>query len=139
MTRQVREVMTDAPLAVGVETSVAETARLMREQSVGVVLVMAGEQLHGLVTDRDLVVRAAAEGGDPGAIPVRMACSEQLATIGPDEPLGRAVELMRQGAVRRLPVVDGGRPVGIVSLGDLAVERDPGSALGEISTARPND
>lgn len=139
MTRQVREVMTEAPLAVGDGTSVAETARMMRTRGVGLVLVMGGERLLGLVTDRDLVVRAAAEGGDPEAIPVRAACSEQLVTIGPDESLGRAVDLMRHGAVRRLPVVDGERPVGIVSLGDLAVERDPGSALGEISTARPND
>ena len=59
-------------------------------------------------------------------------------TVGPDEDLAHAVELMREHSVRRLPVVDEGRPVGIVSLGDLAVERDPGSALADISAARPN-
>ncbi len=66
-------------------------------------------------------------------------CSdEELVTVGPDDELERAVELMREHAVRRVPVVDDGRPVGIVSLGDLALERDPESALGDISVARPD-
>lgn len=138
MTRRVREVMTDAPISVGTETKVAEAAKTMRDRGVGTVLVMEGERLRGLVTDRDLAVRIAAEGGDPRATPVREACSGKLVTVGPEDSLRKAVDMMRNNAVRRLPVLDGERPVGVVALGDLAVERDPGSTLGEISTARPN-
>lgn len=66
------------------------------------------------------------------------ACSADMVTVRPDEEQGHAVELMRAHAVRRVPVVDDGHPVGIVSLGDLAMERDPESALGDLSVARPN-
>ena len=97
-----------------------------------------GERLRGLVSDRDLVVRALAEGADPDETTVARACSEDLVTVEPEEDLDRAVQLMREHSVRRIPVVEGGHPVGIVSLGDLAVERDPESALGDISAARPN-
>ncbi|MFJ3309981.1 CBS domain-containing protein [Streptomyces sp. NPDC086549] len=65
-------------------------------------------------------------------------CGEELVTITPDEDLDRAVELMREHSVRRLPVVDGDEPVGVISLSDLAIERDRGSALGDISAAGPN-
>ncbi|MEV5376624.1 catalase [Streptomyces nondiastaticus] len=93
---------------------------------------------RGLVTDRDLVVRVLAEGGDVGERTVHQACSEELVSVGPDDAAEDAVRLMRRRTVRRLPVVEDGRAVGIVSLGDLAAESDPGSALGEISTAAPN-
>lgn len=138
MPKQIRDVMTDAPLAVGPATTVTEAARAMRDRDVGAVLVMEGEQLRGLVTDRDLVVRVVADGGDIATTPVLDACSEEVITVGPDDPEGRAVDLMRGNALRRLPVVENNRPVGIVSLGDLAVDRDPGSALGEISASQPN-
>ncbi|GHH87645.1 oxidoreductase [Streptomyces sulfonofaciens] len=120
------------------QTSVREVASRMRDKGIGAVLVMEGETLRGMVTDRDIVVRSVADGEDPGHTPVRAVCSERLTTVSPDDPQGRAVGLMRRHAVRRLPVLDEGRPVGIVALGDLAVERDPGSALGEISAAEPN-
>ncbi|MGW5087210.1 CBS domain-containing protein [Streptomyces coelicoflavus] len=138
MTQYVRDIMTGDPVTVEPLTSVTEVARLMRDRDLGAVLVTEGDRLRGLVTDRDLVVRSLAEGGDPERTTVAGACSDDMVTVRPDEELGHAVELMRAHAVRRVPVVDDGRPVGIVSLGDLAMERDPESALGDISVARPN-
>ncbi|NEB08545.1 CBS domain-containing protein [Streptomyces coelicoflavus] len=138
MTQYVRDVMTGDPVTVEPLTSVTEVARLMRDRDLGAVLVTEGDRLRGLVTDRDLVVRSLAEGGDPEQTTVAGACSDDVVTVRPDEELGHAVELMREHAVRRVPVVDDGHPVGIVSLGDLAMERDPESALGDISVARPN-
>ncbi|MFF9375465.1 CBS domain-containing protein [Streptomyces griseoluteus] len=113
-------------------------ARLMRDEDVGTVLVTEDGQLRCLVSDRDLVVRAFAEGVDPDRTTVIEAASEDLVTIGPDESVDHAVELMREHAVRRLPVVEGDEAVGIIALGDLAIERDETSALGDISAARPN-
>jgi CBS domain-containing protein len=69
---------------------------------------------------------------------VAEACSDDVVTVSPDEDLDGAVEVMREHAIRRLPVVEGDHPVGIVSLGDMAIERDPRSVLGDISAARPN-
>ncbi|MGX1226278.1 CBS domain-containing protein [Streptomyces ambofaciens] len=138
MTQYVRDVMTGDPVTVEPLTSVTAVARLMRDQDLGAVLVTEGDRLRSLVTDRDLVVRSVAEGGDPEQTTVAGACSDDMVTVRSDEELDHAVRLMSEHAVRRLPVVDDGRPVGIVSLGDLAMECDPESALGDISVARPN-
>lgn len=138
MAQHVREIMTDTPVTVEARTSVTAVARLMRDQNIGAVLVTEGDRLRGLVSDRDLVVRVLAEGGDPEQTTAVRVCSEDLVTVRPDEDLDRAVQLMRDHAVRRIPVVDEGHPVGIVSLGDMAMERDPESALGDISVAKSN-
>ncbi|PWI11415.1 CBS domain-containing protein [Streptomyces sp. NWU339] len=139
MTQHVSDVMTSAPVTVEPQTSVTAVARMMRDEDIGAVLVTEGERLRGLVSDRDLVVRALAAGGDPDRTTAAEACSADLVTVGPDDELTLAVRVMREHAVRRVPVVDEGQHVvGIVSLGDLAIERDPGSALGDISAAEPN-
>ncbi|MEU9548936.1 CBS domain-containing protein [Streptomyces werraensis] len=138
MAHHVRDIMTAAPVTVGPQTSVAQAARLMRDHDLGAVLVTDDGRLRGLVTDRDLVVRSVAEGLDPEETTVVRACSEDLVTVRPDDELDVAVRLMREHAVRRVPVVDGEHPVGVLSLGDVALERDPESALGDISIARPN-
>ncbi|MFJ5533879.1 CBS domain-containing protein [Streptomyces sp. NPDC093261] len=138
MARHVRDIMTAEPVTVEPQTPVSRVARMMRDQNIGAVLVTEGDELRGLVSDRDLVVRTLAEGADPGETTVARACSEDLVTITPDEDLHQAVQLMRDYHIRRIPVVEGGHPVGIVSLGDLAIERDPESALGDISAASPN-
>ncbi|MER6421757.1 CBS domain-containing protein [Streptomyces sp. NPDC001137] len=139
MTQHVSEIMTGAPTTVGPQTSLTTVARLMRDENIGAVLVAEGERLRGLVSDRDLVVRALAEGADPNETTVANACSDDLVTVRPDDDVGRAVEVMREHAVRRVPVVDEEQhAVGIVSIGDLAIERDSESALGDISAARPN-
>jgi CBS domain-containing protein len=93
----------------------------------------------GVVTDRDIVVRAIAEGKDPDSAKLEEICSHDIVTVGPDDPVDRAVQLMRQRAIRRLPVVDGEKPIGMVSIGDLAIELDENSGLADISAAEANN
>jgi CBS domain-containing protein len=138
MAQSVREVMTSAPKTVDAAAPVVDVARIMADADVGAVVVVDGGQVAGIVTDRDVTVRAVAKGRDPASTPVREVCSAELTTLALEGTVDDAVRLMREKAVRRLPVVEGGRPVGIVSLGDLAVEREPQSALGDISAAPPN-
>lgn len=138
MTQHVSDIMTSAPVTVEPQTSVTAVARIMRDEDLGAVLVTDGDELRGLVTDRDLVVRFLAGGGDPERTTVVDACSDVVVTVGPEDDLDHAIALMREHAVRRIPVIENGRPVGIVALGDAAMERDPESALGDISVARPN-
>ncbi|MFE9173434.1 CBS domain-containing protein [Streptomyces kebangsaanensis] len=138
MAQHVRDIMTSNPVTVEPRTPVTAVARKMRDEDIGIVLVTEGDELRGLVSDRDLVIRTLAEGGDPEQRTVASVCSGDLFTVTPDDDLDRAVQLMREHSVRRVPVVDHGHAVGIVSLGDLAIERDPGSALGDISAAEPN-
>lgn len=139
MTMTMSDVMSTDLVTVDSACSSGVAAGLMRERGIGDVLVVDGTRLVGLVTDRDLAVRVLAEGRGPDTS-VREACSAPPAVVGPDAPVEHAVTLMREHAVRRLPVVgDDGIPVGVVSLGDLAIERDPASALADISQAPPND
>jgi CBS domain-containing protein len=138
MVQHVRDIMTSAPVTVEPQASVVAVAQMMRDENVGAVLVTEEDHLRGLVSDRDLVVRALAQGTDPQQTTVANACSDDLVTVSPDEDVDRAIELMREHSVRRLPVVEGDQPIGIISLGDMAIERDPHSALGDISAARPN-
>jgi CBS domain-containing protein len=138
MARTVRELMCGDPIALDAGRSAREAARRMREQSVGDVLVTKGGALCGIVTDRDIVVRCVAEGEDPDDLKLERICSRELTTIGPDAEVAEAVRLMRQHAIRRIPVVDGKKAVGVLSIGDLALSQDRASALGEISAAPPN-
>jgi len=89
----------------------------------------------GILTDRDVVVRVVAEGRDPRATRLADVCSRELTTVSPDDNVDDAIAVMRDKAIRRVPVVDRGRPIGIVALGDLAPR---GTTLGEISAAPPN-
>jgi CBS domain-containing protein len=92
----------------------------------------------GIVTDRDIVVRGVAEGNSIGQKTLESVCSPSVMTLTPNEDADRAVAMMRDKAIRRVPVVSNGEVVGIISLGDLAMDRDPRSALGSISSASPN-
>lgn len=135
----VRDVMSANPCVVSPTTSVLEAAQIMRGNDIGDVIVLEDERLFGIVTDRDIVVRALAEGADPETTPVGSICSRDLSTIEPDASVGQAVQLMREKAIRRLPVVDhDGFVMGVLSIGDIAVERDRLSTLGDISAAPPN-
>ena len=134
----VRDVMTLGPVTLEATTSVPEAAHKMKERDIGDVIVLDGDRLCGMVTDRDIVVRALAEDRDPNATNLGEICSRELVTVSPGDDLTVAGRLMREKAVRRMPVVEGGKPVGIVSMGDLAVERDPDSALSQVSAASPN-
>src|SRR5213076_2853420 len=105
MTRQVRDLMAE-PVTVPFDTTLTEAARLMRDADIGDVIVAAQGRPNGLVTDRDIVVRGLAEGHQPNNTTVGEICTRDLATVSPEDPVERAVELMRQLAVRRLPVVE---------------------------------
>lgn len=138
MAQQIRDIMTDSPVTLGSDTTVAQAAEQMRRNGTGDVLVVDGSTLRGIVTDRDIVVRVLAEQRDPARTTLGEICSGELATVRPDDDVARAIEIVRDRAVRRIPVVDNGRPVGIVSIGDLALERDPDSALADVSAAPTN-
>jgi len=138
MAQAVREVMTKNPVMLQANDTLVEAARKMRDADVGNVLVMDGSRLKGIVTDRDITIRGVANGKDPNRSTLSEVCSPQLVTIPADKPVDDAVKLMREKSVRRLPVVDGDKAVGVVSIGDLAVEKDSKSALADISSAEPN-
>ena len=138
MATTVAEIMARDPQTVQADEPVSAAAAAMRDNDTGDVVVLDGQQLVGIVTDRDLAVRIVAEGRD-ASTPVREACSADPTTVTPDTAIEQAAELMRRNAVRRLPVVEGDRPVGIVSLGDLAIERDEDSVLADISAAEENN
>ena len=137
MGTKVHEVMTDRPRVVTPETTVSEAAQLMKTDDIGSLPILDGEQLAGMVTDRDIVIRAVAEGKDPRGMPVREVASRELVTVNADEELSSALQLMASQQVRRLPVVDdNGRLVGILAQADIAVEakeKDVGEMVEEIS------
>jgi CBS domain-containing protein len=136
--KTVQDVMTRDPITLPPSTSLVDAAKTMRDMGIGVVVVADGDGLIGIVTDRDIVVRGLADDCDPHTTTLMDISSRELTTVSPDEPIETAVRLIREHAIRRLPVVSRGRVVGIVTLGDLALERDPNSALADVSAAPPN-
>jgi CBS domain-containing protein len=139
MRQTVSDIMSEHLVALSAEDTVRDAARHMREANVGAIVVQKHGHLFGIVTDRDIVVRCLARGGDCDETPLGEICSPEVATLRPDDEVDHAVNLMRERAIRRIPVVQNGKAVGILSLGDLALERDPFSALGAISGASPNN
>lgn len=139
MAKKVRELMSKQPVKMQSSAPVVEAARQMRSADVGAIIVEENSKPCGIVTDRDIAVRVVAQGLDPQKTPVSQICSKDLTTLAPEDDIDRAVQIMRQKAIRRLLVVDGqNKALGIVSLGDLALERDSQSVLGQISAAPPN-
>ena len=138
MAQRIREVMTASPKTCPATATVAEAAQFMRDRDVGDVLVERDGEVCGIVTDRDIVVRAIADGQDPTQATLGDICSRELTTLSPADSVDDAVRLMREKALRRLPIMEDDRLVGIVSIGDLAQEREPESALADISAAAPN-
>jgi signal-transduction protein with cAMP-binding, CBS, and nucleotidyltransferase domain len=132
MNAKVRDVMTPGAIGVDYRQSIGDAARVMRDWGVGAVLVVNDHALHGLVTDRDLVVRAVAESKGPDE-PVGPLSSGDLIGVNAGDDVAVALWLMREHAVRRLPVIEDGQVAGVVSLGDLAWPDDPASALAELS------
>ena len=121
---QVREVMTSNPATCSVEASVEAAAKAMAQEDVGPIPVLDGERLVGILTDRDIVVRVVAEGRDPQSTSVGEVASRDLATVSPDENLDRALQLLAERQVRRLPVVEGETLVGVVAQADIARQGD---------------
>jgi CBS domain-containing protein len=139
MAERLKSVMHGDPVTVPAGGLASHAARLMKEYDIGDVIVLDDDEcVCGIITDRDLVVRVLAEGLDPTVTTVGAVCSPNPVTLGPDDDVESAVVAMREHACRRLPITRGQRLVGIVSLGDLALERDPTSALADISAAPPN-
>jgi CBS domain-containing protein len=138
MGRTVEEIMTRDPRTVNADDPVIDAARIMRDSDIGDAVVMDGGQVTGIVTDRDIVVRGVAEGIDAQSASVSEVCTTGIETIEPEASVDEALSRMREKDIRRLPVAKNGRPVGIISLGDLAVEREPDSTLADISAASPD-
>jgi CBS domain-containing protein len=137
---QVKEVMTREVLSVGPEATLFEIAEIMRDGDIGSVMVTSEHELLGVVTDRDIVVRALAEHRDPRMVRAREVMSDAIFCCAEDTPVEAVLAEMADEQVRRVPVLNGARHlVGVVSLGDLsqAKARRAGDVLREISQPAP--
>jgi CBS domain-containing protein len=110
----------------------------LKEHGTGTVLVRTGGQFTGLVTDRDITIRVLAENRDPHFTRLGDLCSDSLTVLGPDDDIAEAARLVRERAVRRIPIIQDGVPVGVVSIGDLAPEQDERPALASTPAPPPD-
>jgi CBS domain-containing protein len=133
----IREVMSSNPRTIEADKSVAEAAKLMRDEDVGLAPVVEGDRLVGTLTDRDITIRVVAEGKDSASTPVREVASTNVVTVNPEQDLDEALGLMAQHQVRRVPVVEeDGRLIGVVAQADIARQADEyqtGELVGHIS------
>jgi CBS domain-containing protein len=125
----IRDVMTPNPRTVTPDDTIESAARIMRDEDTGAVPVVRDGRPIGMLTDRDIVIRAVAEGGN--ARSVRDVVTERLISVSPDASTREATDLMSEHQIRRLPVVENDRLVGIVSLGDLAVKEAKDRRIGD--------
>ena len=142
MANSVRDAMTADPRSIGKSVSVVEAARLMREQDIGSLPITDDEQLVGMITDRDITMRVVAEAADPNATSVEDVYSRDLISVEPDNDLEEALGLMARHQVRRLPVVEDGRLVGIVAQAHIALsanETKTGELVEAISAPSEGD
>jgi CBS domain-containing protein len=135
MAKSVRDAMTQDPRSIGASASVVEAARLMREQHIGSLPVTEDERLVGMITDRDITTRVVAESAAPETTSVGDVYSRALISVQPDDGLDDALQLMARHQVRRLPVVENGRLVGVVAQADIALKDNErtGELVGAIS------
>ena len=124
MDKNVRDAMTENPHSIGHSASVVEAARLMRQQDIGSLPITDQEKLVGMITDRDITTRVVAEGADATKTSVGDVYSRDLISVEPDRGLDEALQLMARHQVRRLPVVEDGRLVGIVAQADIALNEN---------------
>jgi CBS domain-containing protein len=141
--RHVRDVMTPNPKCLSNSDSVLEAARIMRDQDTGVVPIVDGNKIIGMITDRDIVVRAIADGKDINNVRVNEIMTKSVRTVKEDTPVNEVLSLMSSAEIRRVPVVnDRNELVGIVSIGDVASRTNQdgkvGQAVEQISEAPPN-
>jgi len=139
MAGTVNDVMTGDPRCVAKDATLQDAAQQMRDADIGAILIVDGDSVAGIVTDRDIAIRGVAEGKDPGSTPVSDVGTSDVVTLSPDQSVEEALSLMQQHDVRRLPVVADGKPAGIVSLGDLSDQSGAGQALADISDAPANN
>ena len=130
----VRETMTANPRSIETSASVVEAARLMRDEHIGSLPVVKSGRLIGMITDRDLTLRVVAEGADPESVTVGEVASHDTVTAQPDQDLDEALRLMAQHQLRRLPVAEGDRLVGILAQADVA-HREDREKVGEVVEA----
>jgi CBS domain-containing protein len=137
----VREVMTAEPLTMDAADTLVAAAQQMRDAGVGDVIVTMDDQVLGIVTDRDITVRGVAEELRPESATLDQIVTRGIVGVAADEDVVTASDLMREYSVRRLPVIDDGRLVGIVSIGDLSlvIEEDTEAVLADISAEEPNN
>jgi CBS domain-containing protein len=136
MAKSVRDTMTENPRSIGASASVVEAARLMREGHIGSLPITDDDQLVGMITDRDITTRVVAEAADLNTTSVGDVYSRDLISVEPDQDLQEALQLMARHQVRRLPVVEDGRLVGIVAQADIALaenEQETGQLVEAIS------
>ncbi len=134
MAKSVRDAMTENPRSIGESASVVEAAQLMREGHIGSLPITDEEQLVGMITDRDITTRVVAEAADPKTTSVGDVYSRDVISVEPDKDLDEALRLMARHQVRRLPVVESGRLVGIVAQADIA-RREKEKKTGELVEA----
>jgi CBS domain-containing protein len=137
MPETVRDIMARNPVSLPPDTSIEQAAQRMRDDDIGNVIVGDENNLQGIVTDRDIVVRALADGRTNATL--GEIATGNVTTIEADRPADEAARIMREENIRRLPVVENGQPIGIISIGDLAIQLDDDSALADISAARENN
>jgi len=137
MGKTVRDAMTSDPCAIDAGKDVSYAAKMMRDEDVGIAPIVEGDQLVGVLTDRDIAIKVVAEGKDPTAVHVREIASTRLVTVDPSQDLDEAMRLMARHQVRRLPVVEeDGKLVGVLAQADVAREggdRETGELVQEIS------
>src|SRR5688572_20795235 len=129
---KVREMMTTDVTTATPDTTLEEIATMMRDENIGSVPIVDDDELMGIITDRDIVVRCIAEGKDPVETEAEEVLSEEMITIGPDADASQAARLMGERQIRRLPVVQDGRLVGMLALGDVAVKHSDEETSGEV-------
>jgi len=140
MPETISQVMTPDPWTVQESDLVRKAAAIMRDADIGDVIVVREDgSVCGIVTDRDIVVRLVADKDNLAGVSVGEVCRHEVVSIASGDPVDAAAPLMRDHNIRRLPVIDGSKLVGIVTLGDLAVDRNPQSTLADISKAPPNN
>jgi CBS domain-containing protein len=128
---QVRDVMTSNPVTCSSQASIADAAKVMAKEDIGPLPVVDADRLVGILTDRDIVVRVVAEGRDPQSTSVGDVATSDLVTVSPDEDLSRALQLLAERQVRRLPVAEGETLVGVIAQADIARQGDD-SATGQV-------
>ncbi len=133
----VSDLMSKNVAAVSPDTSLEEVARMMKEMNIGSVPVCESGRVVGIVTDRDIIIRELANGKNPVSVKVKDVMSSGISTASPDMDIHDAAKLMSDKQIRRLPVVENERLVGMIAIGDMAVrsklEDDAGEALSDIS------
>ena len=122
MAKSVREAMTASVSSVSPSQSLADAAEVMKREDVGSVPVVEEGRLAGIVTDRDIVTRAVAEQRNPQTVSVEEIASHDLVTVEPEQDLDEALALMARHKVRRLPVLEEGRLIGMLAQADVALE-----------------